>query len=374
MIFTSGSTGEPKGVEITHRGAANTVLDVNARCGLGASDRVLAISALDFDLSVYDLFGPLTVGGAVVLIDEVERREARAWLSLIQRWRVTVWNSVPALLDMLLTAADEAEPPDSLRVVLVSGDWVGLDLPERLATLVPRCRFLALGGATEASIWSNLFEVERVEPNWRSIPYGRPLANQRYRVVDAFGRDCPDFVAGELWIGGAGVARGYRGQAELTAHSFLGAGVDRWYRTGDLGRYWPDGTLEFLGRADQQVKLRGHRIELGEIETALRDCPGVGQAVAAVIGAGGGRHLVAAAVPAPPAVKSSRPVATQRPMPTPHRHGRRIASARRWPWSRYWPGCSICPPCRRVAAVGTRRRSSPWRTNTCPCCDSGWPG
>jgi amino acid adenylation domain-containing protein len=303
VIFTSGSTGEPKGVEITHRSAVNTVLDVNQRCALKEKDRVLAVSALDFDLSVYDLFGPLSVGAATVLVNEADRREAGVWLELIQHHRVTVWNSVPALLDMLLIVADGKQPPDSLRVVLVSGDWVGLDLPQRLAILVPRCRFLALGGATEASIWSNIFEVERVDPRWRSIPYGRPLRNQRYRVVDAFGRDCPDFVSGELWIGGAGVARGYRGQPELTARSFLGEGHDRWYRTGDLGRYWPDGNLEFLGRVDQQVKLRGHRIELGEIEAALRNCPGVGQAVATVHGEGSGRHLVAAVVPAPGVVQ-----------------------------------------------------------------------
>ncbi|EBR5147982.1 AMP-binding protein, partial [Salmonella enterica] len=121
---------------------------------------------------------------------------------------------------------------------------------------------------------SNLFEVEEVDPDWRSIPYGRPLTNQRYRVVDALGRDCPDWVAGELWIGGQGVALGYRQDEEKTAARFVYAQGERWYRTGDAGRYWPDGTLEFLGRMDYQVKVRGHRIELGEVETAIKQLPG----------------------------------------------------------------------------------------------------
>ncbi|MFC9331196.1 amino acid adenylation domain-containing protein [Kitasatospora sp. NPDC057015] len=297
VIFTSGSTGAPKGVEITHRAAANTVADINHRFGIGGTDRILAVSALDFDLSVYDLFGPLSAGGAIVLIEEDARRDARRWLELVRRHRVTVWNTVPALLDMLLVVAEGASPPESLRLALVSGDWVALDLPGRLAALRPDCRFVALGGATEAAIWSNAFEVDRVDPAWRSIPYGHPLRGQRFRVVDGHGRDCPDWVAGELWIGGAGVARGYRGAPDLTQRQFVGSGRDRWYRTGDLGRYWPDGTLEFLGRSDHQVKIRGHRIELGEIEAALQSFPGVGRAVAAVAGEGAGRRLVAMVVP-----------------------------------------------------------------------------
>jgi len=307
VIFTSGSTGEPKGVEMPHRAAANTVDDLNARCGVGEADRVLAVSGLDFDLSVYDLFGPLSAGGAVVIPDEESRRDASAWLALMRRHHVTVWNSVPALLEMLLLAAGQAGAAGALRVVLVSGDWIGLDQPGRVAAAWPGCRFLALGGATEAAIWSNVHEVGRVDPAWRSIPYGTPLRGQRFRVVDPLGRDCPDLVPGELWIGGAGVARGYRGRPDLTAWSFPQGEDGRWYRTGDLGRYRPDGVIEFLGRADQQVKLGGHRVELGEVEAALRDCAGVGQAVAAITGGSGSpgpaatgmdRRLVAVVTPA----------------------------------------------------------------------------
>ncbi len=296
VIFTSGSTGQPKGVEVSHRAAVNTVEDINARFGVGPDDRALAVSAADFDLSVYDMFGLLGAGGALVLVDEADRREAPRWVELCARLAVTVWNTVPALFDMYLTAAEAAATPDRIRLVLVSGDWVGLDLPGRYYARCPRGRFVALGGATEAAIWSNAFEVARVEPEWRSIPYGFALRNQCYRVVDTAGRDCPDWVAGELWIGGVGVAQGYRGDAVKTADKFVHRQGGRWYRTGDLGRFWPDGTLEFLGRADHQVKVRGHRIELGEIEAALEAHPAVTHAVAGTVGAGLHRKLAAAVV------------------------------------------------------------------------------
>ncbi|WP_306327423.1 non-ribosomal peptide synthetase [Streptomyces venezuelae] len=285
VIFTSGSTGTPKGVEISHRAAVNTVEDIDERYGIGPRDRVLAVSALDFDLSVWDVFGPLAEGGALVLVDEEDRRDAHRWRALCERHAVTVWNSVPALMDMLLTASDGSPLPETLRLALLSGDWIGLDLPGRLARASGgRCRLVALGGATEAAIWSNAYEVAEVPPHWRSVPYGRPLANQRYRVVDPYGRDCPDWVPGELWIGGTGVARGYRGDSTLTAERFPVAPDGRWYRTGDQGRYWPDGTLEFLGRIDHQVKINGFRVELGEIESVLQTHPAVSHALAAVVG------------------------------------------------------------------------------------------
>ncbi|MFG2603298.1 amino acid adenylation domain-containing protein [Streptomyces sp. NPDC048514] len=299
-IFTSGSTGEPKGVETTHRAAANTVEDIGARFSVGPDDRVLALSALDFDLSVYDIFGLLGAGGALVLVEERDRREPHRWLDLLRTHRVTVWNTVPALLDMLLTAAEGADgpAPEPLRLALVSGDWVGLDLPGRLAARAPGCRLVALGGATEAAIWSNAYPVIEPPPGWPSIPYGYPLRNQCFRVADPAGRDRPDWVPGELWIGGTGVARGYRGDPERTAQQFVEHEGLRWYRTGDLGRYRPGGILEFLGRADQQVKIRGHRIELGEIEAALHELPGIGRAVACIVGERPRHRIAAFAVPA----------------------------------------------------------------------------
>ncbi len=285
-LTTSGSTGTPKGVVISHRGALNTCCDINTRYQVGPHDRVLALSALHFDLSVYDIFGVLRAGGALVMVMENQRRDPHAWCELIQRHQVTLWNSVPALFDMLLTWCEgfADATPENLRAVMLSGDWIGLDLPARYRAFRPQGQFIAMGGATEASIWSNACEIHDVPAHWRSIPYGFPLTNQRYRVVDEQGRDCPDWVPGELWIGGIGVAEGYFNDPLRSEQQFLTLPDERWYRTGDLGCYWPDGTIEFLGRRDKQVKVGGYRIELGEIESALSQLAGVKQATVLAIG------------------------------------------------------------------------------------------
>ncbi|GAA2612994.1 amino acid adenylation domain-containing protein [Actinomadura fulvescens] len=293
VIFTSGSTGTPKGVEVEHRSAVNTLDDINARWSVGPSDRSITISALDFDLSVYDIFGLLGAGGSVLALDESERRDPERWLDLMARHQVTVWNSVPVLVDMLVSAAEAAGPPASLRLVITGGDWIGLDLPGRLHDLLPNATFVGSGGATEAAIYSNHMQVQRADPEWRSIPYGLPLGNQQFRVVDQLGRDCPDWVPGELWIGGAGVARGYRGDPRRTAAQFVTRRGRRWYRTGDRARYWPDGLVEFLGREDLQVKINGYRIELGEIEATLTAHPRVARAVTVVTGTGSTRQITA---------------------------------------------------------------------------------
>ncbi|UXU91748.1 amino acid adenylation domain-containing protein [Burkholderia sp. S-53] len=309
VIYTSGSTGVPKGVEMTHAAAINTIDAVDALLGVNAQDRLLAVSALDFDLSVYDLFGVLGAGAELVLPTQDEARDAARWIDLIAQHRVTLWNSAPALLEMALAVPAARDACRSVRAALLSGDWIALDLPVRLRERCgDACAFHALGGATEAGIWSNVQTVRDVPPHWRSIPYGRPLPGQAYRVVDADGRDAPDHVPGELLIGGDSLARGYRNDPELTAQRFVQHASGRWYRTGDRGRYWPDGTLEFLGREDRQVKVRGHRIELGEIEAALAAHPQIDGACASVVN-GEAARIVAAFVPADPAPGATMPPA-----------------------------------------------------------------
>lgn len=287
VIHTSGSTGVPKGVMTSHRAATNTVHDINRRFGVGDSDRVLGLAALSFDLSVYDLFGPPAVGAALVLPDPDRRGDPSHWAALVAEHGVTVWNSVPAQLHMLLHYLD-VEPTElpSLRVALLSGDWIPLVLPEHAGRHLPGTELVSLGGATEAAIWSIHHRIDGVEPHWRSIPYGRPLDNQRFHVLDAALRECPDLVTGELYIAGIGLATGYLNDPERTAERFPfhPETGERLYRTGDLGRYLPNGEIEFLGRADQQVKIRGHRIELGEIESVLSDHPAVGTCVVLAAG------------------------------------------------------------------------------------------
>lgn len=283
IIMTSGSTGLPKGVEIAHGSAMNTLDDINQRLEITEKDILLAVSAMDFDLSVFDTFAILGQGGTSVLIPEDKSKDAEFWLQLIEEYRITIWNSVPILLDMLLITMEGKNRTLPLRAVMLSGDWIGLDLPARVQAITDNCRFIAMGGATEASIWSNMIEVLLPLPKeWKSIPYGRPLANQDYRIVDENGQDCPTWVEGELWIGGCGVAKGYRGDEQLTKDKFIQDERGRWYRTGDKGRFWKDGTIEFLGRRDYQVKIRGHRIELGEIEAAARQMENVKDTVAVI--------------------------------------------------------------------------------------------
>lgn len=180
IIYTSGSTGEPKGVVISHQSALNTCVDISERHQVTAQDRVLALSALHFDLSVYDIFGVLGAGASIVLVSEQQRRDPSLWCELIKRHQISLWNSVPALFDMLLTYSEgfDLPAPASLRVVMVSGDWIGLDLPGRYHAYRAEGQFVAMGGATEAAIWSNTCTVAQVHAQWRSIPYGQPLANQ----------------------------------------------------------------------------------------------------------------------------------------------------------------------------------------------------
>uniref|UniRef100_A0A173H0U4 L-cysteine--[L-cysteinyl-carrier protein] ligase n=1 Tax=Polyangium spumosum TaxID=889282 RepID=A0A173H0U4_9BACT len=293
VIFTSGSTGRPKGVAIEHRSALNTILDVNEQYAVGPADRVFGLSSLSFDLSVWDVFGVLGAGGTLVLPEPGALRDPERWLSWLRDEGVTIWNSVPALLEMLVEHAEAL--PGTLRLALLSGDWIPVTLPDRVRARAPGCRVVSLGGATEASIWSIWYPIDRVDPSWVSIPYGRPMRNQTFHVLDERLHPRPVGVAGELYIGGIGLARGYYGDPAQTAERFVTHPMtgERLYRTGDLGRWQPEGTIEFLGRQDHQVKIGGYRIELGEIEHHLLQHPQIRRALVDARGDRHARRLVA---------------------------------------------------------------------------------
>ncbi len=301
VIYTSGSTGLPKGVMIDHRGAVNTILDINRRFSVKSTDRVLALSALNFDLSVYDIFGVLAAGGAIVLPTEQTVRDPASWLRMVEQEQVTIWNTVPALLQLLVEYAEvhsRSLSHSRLRLALLSGDWIPLTLPGRLKSLCPHAEVVSLGGATEASIWSILYPITTVDASWKSIPYGYPMSNQQFFVLAEDLEPCPVWVPGQLYIAGVGLAKGYWRDEEKTSTSFFKhprMGI-RLYRTGDLGRYLPDGTIEFLGRQDSQVKVQGHRIELGEIETILARYPSIQEAVVIARGENQGEKYLAAYV------------------------------------------------------------------------------
>ena len=300
VIFTSGSTGTPKGVMERHRPVISLIEWVNRKFAVGPDDRVLFITSLSFDLSVYDVFGLLAAGGSVRVASEAELREPESLVRILIEEPITFWDSAPAALQQLVPFLPAAPALAScLRLVFQSGDWIPVTLPDRVRAAFPHAQVVALGGATEATVWSNWFPVREVPRWWVSIPYGRPMQNARYYVLDAELRPLPIGSPGDLYIGGDCLSSGYLGRPDGTANQYVPDPFNvepgmRLYRTGDQARFWPDGNLEFLGRRDHQVKVRGYRIELGEIQAALAQHPNVREAaVLAIPGPGGEKRLVA---------------------------------------------------------------------------------
>lgn len=285
-IYTSGSTGVPKGVMVEHHSVVNLVSWVNEEYNVNADDRLLMVTSMGFDLSVYDIFGMLAAGGAIVMAQKEDIPNVVKMAELLTKYGVTFWDSVPSTMEFLVNkfaATNKGYRQTSLRLVFLSGDWIPVNLPGKVKDCFPNAKVISLGGATEGTVWSNYFPVEEVKPEWRSIPYGRPIANSAFYILNDQLQPVPQGVVGELYIGGVGVAKGYAGDARKTAHSFVTDPFnEQWggkmYRTGDLGRMLPGNIMEFVGRKDSQVKLRGHRVELGEIESVVRQCPGVANA------------------------------------------------------------------------------------------------
>lgn len=297
ILFTSGSTGEPKGVEVTHDASMNTVEFIHRHFEISAADRVLALSTLEGDLSVLDIFGTLGAGASIVVVDEEDRRNPDVWAQLIDENQVSVLHFMPGWLEMLVQVGHGRLK--SVRVVPTGGDWVRPELIRALRAEAPGVRAAGLGGATETATHNTICEPGELPASWAAVPLGHPLPNNACRVVAADGTDCPDWVPGEFWVSGRGIATGYRGRPDLTAERFVTHGGRTWYRTGDLVRYLPDGAIDFVGRVDHRVKVSGYRIELGEVEGAFTRISGVDGAVAAALPVPGdrdGRHQLAAIV------------------------------------------------------------------------------
>ncbi|MEA2695316.1 MAG: hypothetical protein QOJ16_4703, partial [Acidobacteriota bacterium] len=278
IIYTSGSTGRPKGVLLAHRGVVNFLAAMRRAPGLGPEDVLLSVTTLSFDIAALEIFLPLAVGARLVLASRETAADGAALAAEIARSGATALQATPATWRLLL----EAGWPGSPGLALLCG---GEALPRALAdALLPRGSALwNLYGPTETTIWS---AAGRVEPETGPVPLGPPIDNTRIHLLDERLQPVPVGVAGEVMIGGAGLARGYYHRPELTAERFLpdplgepGGPGGRLYATGDLARRRADGRIEFLGRKDHQVKLRGHRIELGEIEACLAAHPGVREAV-----------------------------------------------------------------------------------------------
>jgi amino acid adenylation domain-containing protein len=292
VLFTSGSSGAPKGVTIGTAGVVNAIAATNSTFAVGDRDAVLAVTGLPHDMSVYDVFGVLAAGGRVVVPEASRARDPEHWLALMQNERVTIWNSVPASVEMLLTYVEthDAPLPSTWRLAFLGGDWVTPDLVARLWRRCPGLAIVSVGGPTETTLWNIWHPVQAGED---PIPYGRPIANTRYAIVNEAGEPCPNNVKGELWATGVGLMHGYWRDPARSAAAWASIDGTRYYRTGDLGWYRPDQTIVFAGRRDLQVKLRGHRIEIEEIEAALRTHADVQQAAVALVGERPHQQLVA---------------------------------------------------------------------------------
>ncbi|HEX9935555.1 MAG TPA: amino acid adenylation domain-containing protein, partial [Longimicrobium sp.] len=305
VIYTSGSTGQPKGVMNGHRGVVNLLAWGERHWELGAQDAVLQRTSLSFDVSVRELFSPLLAGARLVLLRPGGQREVDYLVEVVRRREVSTLVLTPSQMQAFLEHPG-LEGCSALRRIVLGGESIPAGMVAELGARLPVARLYHEYGPTEATVTSTA-RLCGAEGEASGAAIGKPVSNTRVYLLDAHGGPVPVGVAGELYVGGAGVARGYLGRPQLTADRFVpdpfGAEPGaRLYRTGDLGRWLADGTIEFLGRVDTQVKVRGYRIELGEIEARLLEREGVGAAVvvAHADGAGNGR-LVAYVVGGVPA-------------------------------------------------------------------------
>ncbi|HEX2188309.1 MAG TPA: amino acid adenylation domain-containing protein [Longimicrobiaceae bacterium] len=290
LIYTSGSTGTPKAVAVTHASLSATLAAAADAFGFGAEDVVSALASPAFDIALFEVLSPLRVGGTALLVPRDLVADPEAVLEAVGD--ATVLHAVPSLMREVVRVARQRGAPARLRALLVGGDTVAPELVAEMREVFPAARRWVMYGPTEATILCTAYAVPAAG-EVVGHPIGVPLGNAALSVRDPRGMPVPTGVPGELWIGGAAVAVGYLGRPELTAEKFV-AGPEgrRWYRTGDRARWRGDGVLEFLGRTDRQVKVRGFRIEPGEVEAALREHPAVREAVVGVREDGAGERLL----------------------------------------------------------------------------------
>jgi amino acid adenylation domain-containing protein len=293
VIYTSGSTGKPKGVEVLHRGVSNVLHSFQQLLHFGADDVLLATTTLSFDIHVLELFAPIQAGSRLVIATDEQAQDPARLITLLETSGATIYQATPVRYRMLLDAGWKGKPNLQL---LCGGEKLSRKLADQL--LERSAALWNVYGPTETTVWSS---VARLEADGQPITVGKPITNTTFYVLDPHMKPTLLGAPGELFIGGEGVARGYRKRPQLTQECFVPNpfGEGRLYRTGDRARYRSDGRVELLGRSDDQVKIRGFRIELGEIEHALQSLPDVLQAAAVVHDDGDDQYIVAYLVPAP---------------------------------------------------------------------------
>ncbi len=271
IIHTSGTTGVPKGISLPEDGIVNCIICTNKLFEISNEDRILALTNACHDMSLYDTFGIFAAGGASIVPSYPKNREPRAWIELMKKYGVTLWNSVPAFMEMLLIDGSEERKAclKNLKCVWLGGDWIKVDVAERLIKECTNGAVYSVGGPTETTIWNICHRINHEDIKGSYIPYGKPLPNVVYHILDENLEECPVGIPGVMYVTGKGVANGYVGMTDEAEGKFVIYKGEKACNTGDIGIYLPDGDIRILGRKDNQVKINGKRIELNGIESRI---------------------------------------------------------------------------------------------------------
>ncbi len=276
IINTSGSTGQPKSIALHQEGISSCLYYTEKIFGLNNRDTAFAITNFCHDMAIFDTLGLFWLGGTIVVPSHMKQKDPKHWIKLMKEYNVTVWNSVPALMEMLLVSGYEGieEVRKNLKVVIHGGDWLSPSLAQKIIS-DNKCNLYNVGGPTETTIWNIYHKVSKNDISNNRIPYGRPFPNTKYYILNDHMDLCPIGVPGIMYVVGVGVAQGYVGLKAETEKKFVYLNGEHIYNTGDIGRYLPEGNIEILGRTDNQIKINGKRVELNGIEAVVNEIPGV---------------------------------------------------------------------------------------------------
>lgn len=273
IINTSGSTGNPKSISIENKGLASCLVHTNKIFNINSNDRGLAVTNLCHDMSIYDVLGILSAGGAVIVPSDDKQKDPSHWLELIEKYNINLWNSVPAFMEMFVEAEMNisSKIKDNMKVIFLGGDWIKPSMVKKVREIFPNSKIISVGGPSETTLWNIYHEIKKEDIKKEVIPYGRPFPNTKYYILNDNMEICPIGVEGTMYVSGIGLAREYLGQVEETNKKFISWNNERVYNTGDCGYYREDGEIIFTGRRDFQVKINGKRIELSGIEKVINN-------------------------------------------------------------------------------------------------------
>ena len=276
IINTSGTTGTPKSICLYQRSLVNCLVHSKDIFKVTQSDRVLAVTNFSHDMAIFDSIGILLWGGAVIVPEASRQKEPGHWNELIAKYNVTIWNSVPAFMEMkIISETLERNTAGKLRLIILGGDWIRPSLAQKLIDTFPNADVFSVGGPTETTVWNIYHQIKMEDINQQIIPYGRPFPNTQYYILNDRLALCPVGVVGTMYVGGKSLAAEYAGMPLETNDKFITWQGERLYNTGDLGAYFPDGTIQIKGRDDDQVKINGKRIEPSGIEQVINSVNGV---------------------------------------------------------------------------------------------------